>query len=151
MDLTTPGEAQAKIVLVVEDNAFDAELMLHAFEQSDYLARIIMVNSGMDCLAFLRREGCYTNAKRPDLVILDLCIPGKAGHEVLVEIKNDPELCEIPVVMLSGSSAARDVALSYKAFANGYVVKPIRPEVFITKMRALQAFWLSAVALPHRK
>ena len=149
--LTTQGEAQAKIVLIVEDNALDAKLVLHAFAQSDHIVRVAIVNNGVDCLAFLRRERRYADAERPDLIILDLGIPSKNGHEVLAEIKNDPELCQIPVVILSGSSAERDVSLSYKAFANGYVVKPIRPEVFIAKMFALQAFWLSAVELPHRK
>jgi len=107
-----------------------------------------LVEDGIDALAFLHREGAFCEAPRPDLIMLDLNLPRKDGRQVLAEIKNDPALATIPVVVLTTSSADEDILCSYSLHANCYVTKPVDLEQFMAVIRATQEFWLMIVKLP---
>ena len=102
---------------------------------------------GVDALAFLRREGDYGNASRPDLILLDLNLPRKSGREVLAEVKGDPTLRSIPIVVLTTSSAEQDVATAYERHANCYITKPVDLDQFIHIVTSIEQFWLSIVQL----
>lgn len=118
---TSPGDRQ---ILLVEDNPGDVRLLQEAFTATCQQAALTAVASGEEALAFLRRQGRYAGAPRPDLVLLDLNLPGLSGHEVLATIKSDPDLAAIPVVILSSSGAEEDIRRCYDAQANGYILKP---------------------------
>jgi CheY-like chemotaxis protein len=109
------------------------------------------VNDGVDALEFLRREGKYANAVRPDLILLDLNLPRKDGREVLHEIKNDPDLKTIPVVVLTISEAEKDILVSYNLHANCYITKPLDLNQFSRVVKSIQDFWLTIVKLPLKK
>jgi CheY-like chemotaxis protein len=106
------------------------------------------VNDGVAALAYLRREGDYAEASRPDLILLDLNLPKKDGRELLAEIKADPNLRRIPVVVLSVSKDEEDILKSYDLYANCYITKPINLEEFITVVKSIEGFWLTIVKLP---
>ncbi len=135
-------------VLMVEDNRADARLAREALERRAVPARFHVVRDGEEALAFLRREGAFRGAPRPDLILLDLNLPRKDGRELLSEVKADPTLRLIPVVILTTSSAPQDVQRAYALHANCYIIKPVRLEEFMGVIDAIAAFWFRAVTLP---
>ena len=135
-------------ILLVEDNPGDVELTREALHDSKVHMRLSVVPDGVEALAFLRREGRYADAVRPDLILLDLNLPRKGGREVLEEVKNDPSLRHIPVVILTSSQAEQDIARAYDLHANCYISKPVDLDQFITVVRSIEDFWFTVVKLP---
>ena len=136
-------------ILLVEDNPGDVRLTLEAFKEGKILNRLSVVGDGVEAMAFLRREGNYSNVPRPDLILLDLNMPRKDGREVLAEIKKDPELRRIPVIILTTSQAEQDILKSYDLHANCYITKPVDLDQFNTVVKNIQDFWLTIVKLPQ--
>lgn len=143
-------EPSAIEVLLVEDDPGDVLMTQEAFEEHKVHNRLNIVNDGVDALAYLRREGEYADAARPDLILLDLNLPRMDGREVLSKIKNDHSLRQIPVVVLTTSQAEEDVLRSYQLHANAYVTKPVDFERFIAVVRQIDEFFVSVVKLPPR-
>ena len=135
-------------ILLVEDNPADVRLTQEAFREGKILNNLVVAKDGVDAMHFLHRHGKYANAPRPDLILLDLNLPRKDGREVLAEIKSDPSLMRIPIVVLTTSRAEMDVIKSYNLHANCYVVKPVDLDQFIGVIKAIDNFWLTAVTLP---
>jgi CheY-like chemotaxis protein len=136
-------------ILLVEDNPGDVRLTQEAFRQGRIAHRLSVVSDGEEALSFLRKAGKYANAPRPDLILLDLGLPKRDGREVLQDLKNDPELRNIPVVVLTTSDAEQDIRRAYKFYANSYMIKPVQVDEFLRKIRCLEIFWLKVVRLPH--
>src|SRR5215469_11570930 len=136
-------------ILLVEDNPGDVRLTVEALRESKVRNNLQVATDGVQALAYLRHEGQYAGAVRPDLVLLDLNLPRKDGREVLAEIKADSELKTIPVVVLTTSSAEQDVLRIYELQANCYITKPVDLEQFITVVRSIQDFWVTIVTLPN--
>ena len=136
--------------MLVEDNPGDVRLTQEVLKQGKVLNNMRVAEHGEDALALLRREGKHKGASRPDLVLLDLNLPGKDGREVLAEIKQDSELRKIPVVVLTTSRAEKDVCRAYKCSCNCYITKPVDLEQFIRVVKAIEDFWLAAVTLPPK-
>jgi CheY-like chemotaxis protein len=145
-----PAEALPIEVLLVEDDPGDVLMTQEAFEEHRLRNRLNVVNDGVAALAYLRNEGEYAEAPRPDLILLDLNLPRVDGREVLSAIKNDPSLCQIPVVVLTTSQAEEDILRSYQLHANAYVAKPVDFDRFITVVRSIDDFFVSVVKLPPR-
>lgn len=135
-------------ILLVEDDPYDAQLTALALRRGKISSRLVIVEDGVEALAYLREEGRYAGSPRPDLILLDVGLPRKGGRQVLVEVKNDPELRRIPVIVFTGSDADEDVLSSYDLHANAYVRKPTDPEAFTGVLEAIQQFWLRVVTLP---
>jgi two-component system, chemotaxis family, response regulator Rcp1 len=135
-------------ILLVEDNPGDARLTLEAFKEGKMLNSFKVISDGVEALAYLRQEGQHSNSVRPDLILLDLNLPKKDGREVLAEIKADEQLKTIPVVVLTTSTAAEDVARAYGSHANCYITKPVELDQFLSAIRSIENFWLSLVKLP---
>lgn len=135
-------------ILLVEDNPGDVRLTLEALRDGRISNQISVARDGEEALDFLRRRGEHAGADRPDLVLLDLNLPKKDGREVLQEVKADPELHRIPVIVLTTSSADQDVLLSYDLHANCYIKKPIEYDEFMGAIRGLENFWTKIVRLP---
>lgn len=146
----TASKSNMVEILMVEDNPADARLTLEAFKDAKVLNNISTVTDGEEALAFLQREGKYANAPRPDLILLDLNLPKKDGREVLEEIKKDPELKRIPVVVLTTSSDENDIFKAYNLCANAYVKKPVDLDQFMKIVETIENFWLSVVKLPPK-
>lgn len=136
-------------VLLVEDDLGDAGLVKIAVRKGEFDVRLHHVMNAVDAFAFLRRIGDRRDAPRPDVVLLDLNLPGRSGLEVLEEIKGDPELRSIPVVVLSTSEAERDVARSYGLGANSFVSKPMDADDFTRSIHAIERYWFDVVQLPR--
>jgi CheY-like chemotaxis protein len=137
-------------ILLVEDDPGNVLLTQEALRENRYPIVIHDVPDGVAAMAFLRREPPYANAARPDLVLLDLNLPKKDGREVLAEIKADPDLRRIPVVVLTTSGAEADVLRSYDLHANAYVQKPLDMDQFVDVIQTFDEFFLSVVRLPQR-
>jgi CheY-like chemotaxis protein len=137
-------------VLLVEDDPGDVLMTREAFQDYKIANELTVVSNGEDAVAFLRREGSFADAPTPDLVLLDLNLPRRDGREVLREIKSDPALRRIPVVVLTTSDAEEDVLSSYDLHANAYVRKPVDFEQFVAAVRAIDDFFISVVRLPGR-
>jgi CheY-like chemotaxis protein len=137
-------------VLLVEDDLGDAALMENAFADHQTSTRLHHVADGADALAFVRREGLYRDAPRPDLILLDLNMPGIDGRQVLAEVKADDQLKAIPVIVLTTSAADTDIAASYMAHANAYVTKPVDLDDFDRVVTEIRNFYGHTVALPGR-
>ena len=137
-------------ILMVEDNPSDVRLTIEAFKDAKVRNRMHVVVDGEDAMEFLRREGRYSDAMRPDLILLDLNLPKKNGREVLAEIKADPELRRIPVVVLTTSDDERDIMAAYDLHVNAYVKKPVDLDQFIKIVEAVEDFWLTVVKLPPK-
>jgi CheY-like chemotaxis protein len=135
-------------ILLVEDNPGDVRLTREALREARVRNRLHVAADGVEALAFLRRTGRYTDAARPDLVLLDLNLPRKNGREVLEEIKGDAALSQIPVVILTTSQAEQDIMESYRLRANAYVAKPVDLDQFMKVVRSIEQFWLEIVRLP---
>lgn len=138
-------------ILLVEDNPADADLTRENLESFKILHELHLVVDGMEAMAFMRNEGKYKDAPRPDLVLLDLNLPRKDGREVLADMKADEALRAIPVVVLTSSQAEEDVARSYDLHANAYVTKPVDLEGFGKIVRGINNFWFTVVRFPPRK
>ncbi|GBF06864.1 response regulator receiver protein [Deinococcus aerius] len=137
-------------ILLVEDSEPDVLLTQEAFADARVPNRVHVVGDGVEALRFLRREGEHCSAPRPDVILLDINMPRKNGLEVLAEIKADPDLVTIPVVMLTTSQSDDDVRGSYARHASGYVVKPVGFENFLQAIRAFEDFWMTYVRFPPR-
>lgn len=135
-------------ILLVDDNPGDVRLTLEALRDGKVQNTLHVARDGVEAIAFLRREGKYADAPRPGLILLDLNLPKKNGTQVLAEIKEDPALKHIPVVILTGSQAGEDIIKAYNLHANCYVTKPIDLEQFITVVQSITDFWLTIVKLP---
>jgi two-component system, chemotaxis family, response regulator Rcp1 len=135
-------------ILLVEDNPGDARLTLEVFKDNKTPRMLSVVEDGVEALAFLRREGKYADALRPDLILLDLNLPKKDGRQVLSAIKNDPDLRRIPVVVLTTSRDQEDIAQAYDLNANCFLAKPVDYEEFARLVKAIEDFWLTIVELP---
>jgi two-component system, chemotaxis family, response regulator Rcp1 len=135
-------------ILLVEDNAGDADLAREALEGNKLCNELIVVTDGEEALAYLHREGKYSEASRPDLILLDLNLPKKDGREVLAEIKADEELKTIPVVILTMSRDEEDILRSYRLHANCFITKPIDLGQFFKVVKTIKEFWLGIVTLP---
>ena len=139
---------RAAIILLAEDNADDVELMRISFDRAKFAVNLQHVANGEDCIAFLRREGRFAAAPVPDLLLLDLNMPRMDGREVLAEIVRDPELCKLPVVVLTTSASDEDVLAAYKLRCSSYIVKPVDFEQFSQVVRGISAYWFTLVVLP---
>jgi chemotaxis family two-component system response regulator Rcp1 len=135
-------------ILLVEDNPGDVRLTMEAFKENKLRNNLTAVEDGVEAMSFLRGEGKYAGAPRPDLILLDLNLPRKDGREVLAEIKADEKLKRIPVVVLTTSKAEEDVVKSYDLHANCYVTKPVDFEQFMVVVKSIENFWLTVVKLP---
>ena len=135
-------------ILLVEDNPDEAALTIDTLKEGRVRNNVTLVDDGVEAITFLRRQGKFANAPRPDLILLDLKLRRKHGKEVLAEIKADAELKSIPVVIMSKSSSEKDVLESYNLHANCYVQKPLDLDEFILSVRKIEDFWISFVKLP---
>lgn len=135
-------------ILLVEDNPGDVLLTQEALQEAKLRVTLNVVSDGVEALDFLHRRGPYAAATRPDLILLDLNMPRKDGREVLEEVKTDPALCSIPVVVLTTSQAEQDIVRSYHLHANAYVTKPVDLDQFITIVQSINQFWFTIVTLP---
>lgn len=138
-------------ILLVEDNPGDVRLTQEVLKDGRIRNRLNVVGDGVEALAFLRREGDYVDALPQDLILLDLNLPRMSGREVLAEIKGDPLLRRVPVVILTTSSAEADILGAYDLHANAYITKPVDLEQFVTVVRSIEDFWLSIVKLPREE
>jgi chemotaxis family two-component system response regulator Rcp1 len=136
-------------ILLVEDNPGDARLAAEALKENKVRNNLYHVKDGVEAMDFLRWRGEYSSVPVPDLILLDLNLPRKDGREVLEEIKDDPALRLIPVVVLTTSAAERDLVRTYDLHANAYVIKPIDLDRFIEVVRAIENFWFTIVKLPQ--
>lgn len=137
-------------ILLVEDNPGDVRLTEEALKETNIRNMLNVVRDGLEALDYLRCTGKYSNAVRPDIMLLDLNLPKKDGREVLEEIKKDEWLKEIPVVVLSTSNAENDIIRAYKYHANCYITKPINFDQFVNIIRSTIDFWFNIVRLPRR-
>jgi len=135
-------------IFLVEDNPGDVDLTRETLLDSKLLNHMSVVNNGVEAMAYLRREGKYAGATRPDLILLDLNLPKKDGREVLAEIKVDEQLRRIPVVVLTTSCAEKDILETYDLHANCYITKPVNLDQFSAVVRAIEEFWFTIVRLP---
>jgi len=135
-------------ILLVEDNPGDVRLTREALKEAKFRNKVQVVGDGVEALAYLRREGQYSGAMRPHLIMLDLNLPRMDGREVLAAIKKDADLRRIPVVVLSSSEAENDIARAYELHANAYVTKPVDIDHFLQVVKAIEEFWVEIVKLP---
>lgn len=135
-------------ILLVEDNPGDVRLTREGLKEGKVRNNLSIAGDGIEAMAFLRREGKYAEAPRPDLILLDLNLPKKDGREVLADIKEDPNLRRIPVVILTTSKAEEDIVKTYNLHANAYVTKPVGFPQFLTAIKCMEDFWLTVVKLP---
>lgn len=135
-------------ILLVEDNPGDVRLIEEAFQDASIANGMYRVADGVEALDFVNQRDEYEDVPRPDLVLLDWNLPRKSGEEVLKEIKSDPELNHIPVIVLTGSAAEEDIITSYNNQANAYVTKPVDTDAFLQVVRSMKDFWLSVVRFP---
>ncbi len=146
----TDTEGRPIEILLVEDSPSDTDLTIEALNEAKVRNHLSVVEDGVEALAFLRRQGKYADAPRPDLIMLDLNLPRKDGREVLAEIKADDQLRVIPVVVLTTSRAEQDVLRAYQLNANCYITKPVDFEQFLKVVRSIESYWLLVVTLPGR-
>ncbi|MEN6383733.1 MAG: response regulator [Phycisphaerales bacterium] len=137
-------------ILLVEDSPSDTALTIEALKAGKIANRLFNVDDGVEAMAYLRKQGVYKNAPVPDLIMLDLNLPKKDGREVLAELKNDPHLKLIPVIVLTTSQADEDILKAYELQANCYITKPVDFKNFIEVIKAIEHFWLAVVTLPPR-
>jgi CheY-like chemotaxis protein len=148
MRTTTPSNGLPIEILLVEDSPDDACLTIDALQEGRVRNTIPLIEEGVSAMAFLRREGRYASAPRPDLILLDLNLPRKNGREVLAEIKQDPHLRRIPVVIMTSSDDEKDILAAYDLYVNCYVTKPVDFDQFIRVVKSIEHFWFSIVKLP---
>ena len=137
-------------VLMIEDDPGDADLTQELLEDAKVMVNVNIVEDGVQAMAYLHQEGSYVQAKRPDIILLDLNLPRKDGREVLHEIKSDPNLKRIPVVVLTTSDADEDILKSYDLGANSFVTKPVGLEQFAIIVKSIENFWFTVVKFSPR-
>lgn len=135
-------------ILLVEDNPADARLIEEVFKDTNVNNRIHVAKDGVEAMDFLNKENKYSDAPKPDIILLDLNLPRKDGREVLREVKSDEDLKSIPIVILTTSSAKEDVIKTYRNHANCYITKPVDFDQFLKVINAIEDFWLKVVRLP---
>ena len=135
-------------VLLVEDNAGDVRLTEEAFKEGKLAVNLTVARDGLEATEMLHQRICHAHSNRPDLILLDLNLPKKDGRQVLQEIKNDPSLMRIPVVVLTTSAAESDIATTYGSHANCYITKPVDMDHFVDIVKLLEEFWFTIVKLP---
>lgn len=135
-------------ILLVEDNEGDIVLTLEALDEGKIRNSISVVKDGWEAVQYLEKKGAYSDKKTPDLILLDINLPKMNGHEVLKQIKSNPDIKHIPVIMLTTSSSEVDVISSYKNFANCYITKPVDVNSFLDVVSSIEEFWISIVQLP---
>lgn len=145
--MTNPGRPVE--VLLVEDNPGDVRLTQEAFKEGRVLVNLTVAADGVEALDVLNRRGRFTNAQRPDLILLDLNLPRKSGREVLQEVKASDDLRRIPVIVMTTSKAEADIHRAYNLNANCYVTKPVELDEFLEVVRSIEDFWLTIVTLPR--
>lgn len=136
-------------ILLIEDNPGDIFLTKKAFKTCKMSNRLYVAEDGYKAISFLKKEGENKNAVTPDLILLDLNLPGKDGREILSEIKEDDNLKSIPVIILTSSEAEKDILTTYKLHANSYIVKPVDFSKFVEIVSTIENFWFSIVTLPQ--
>ena len=146
--MSDPASIRPIEILLVEDSPGDVRLTIEALKDAKVRNNLHVVGDGVEALAFLRREGEYGRTPRPDLILLDLNLPRKDGREVLAELKDDPALKRIPVVILTTSQAEQDIVESYNLHANCYISKPVDLDQFVRVVQSIEDFWLAIVKLP---
>jgi CheY-like chemotaxis protein len=137
-------------ILLVEDSPSDTALTIEALKAGKIFNKLYTVEDGVEAMAFLRQEGAYKNAPKPDLIMLDLNLPKMDGRQVLKELKSDPILKTIPIIVLTTSRAEEDILRSYELHANCYITKPVDFKQFINVVKSIENFWLSVITLPPR-
>jgi len=145
-----PKDRRPVEILLVEDSPSDTDLTIEAFREGMVPSNLNHVEDGVEALDYLHRRNAYSGASRPDLILLDLNLPRRDGREVLVELKSDPDLRTIPVVVLTTSKDDRDIAQAYRLQANCYIAKPVDFEQFQKVVRAIEHFWLEVATLPPK-
>jgi len=145
----TPA-GRAVEILLIEDDPGDELITREALEHNKFQNRLHVAHDGEEGLNFLYRRGEFEGAPRPDLILLDLNLPKYDGHQLLEKIKSDPELCHIPVIVLTTSAAEEDILRSYRLHANAYVTKPVGFEQFMNVIRQIDEFFVQVVCLPPR-
>jgi two-component system response regulator len=138
-------------VLLIEDSPGDVRLTREALKDAKVHIRLSVVSDGVEAMAFLERQGEFTDAPRPDLILLDLNLPKKDGREVLKDIKESATLGSIPVVILTTSASEADILKSYRLHANCYITKPVDLDGFLKVVNSIDNFWLSVVKLPRER
>jgi chemotaxis family two-component system response regulator Rcp1 len=138
-------------ILLIEDSPGDVRLTIEALKEAKVHNRLSVVQDGVEAMEFLQKKGPFKDAVRPDLILLDLNLPRKDGREVLAEIKSDPKLRQIPVVVLTTSRAEEDVLRAYDLHANCYITKPVDFKQFMSVVKSIEDFWLTVVKLPTYK
>jgi len=146
MSTSTHGEPIE--ILLVEDDPGDAKRTMDALRDGRLQNRVTHVENGLEAMAYLWREGEYASAPRPDLILLDLNMPRMNGQEVLAQVKEDPDLRRIPVVMMTSSEQEKDIMMAYDLHVNSYVIKPVDLDQFIGAVRSIEHFWFTVVKLP---
>jgi CheY-like chemotaxis protein len=136
-------------ILLVEDNPGDVRLTVEALRGAKVANELHVVGDGEEAIEFLRQEGRHLDAPRPDIVLLDLNLPRLDGRDVLADIKTDPDLAKIPIIVLTSSTAERDIQQAYELHANCYISKPVDFAEFIDAVRSFEGFWLKIVLLPQ--
>jgi two-component system, chemotaxis family, response regulator Rcp1 len=146
--MSNPNHGLPIEILLVEDSPDDACLTMEALQEGRVRNNITLIEDGESALAFLRQEGIYDSAPRPDLILLDLNLPRLNGREVLAEIKQDPSLRRIPVVIMTSSDDEQDILEAYNHYVNCYVTKPVDFDQFVRVVKSIEQFWFSVVKLP---
>lgn len=148
--MNVPNSINPLDVLLVEDNPGDVRLMKEALQDDKLIYNLHVVVDGIEAMDFLLQKGDFAKAPRPDLILLDLNLPRKDGREVLAEVKSDPDLKQIPVVILTSSQAEQDIVKTYELHANCYINKPVDLEQFSKVVKSINDFWFTVVRLPKR-
>jgi CheY-like chemotaxis protein len=151
MNATNPTRGLPIEILLVEDSPSDTDLTIEALKKGKVLNSLSVVDDGVKAMQFLRRQGAYAAAPRPDVILLDLNLPRKDGREVLAEIKGDEKLRTIPIVVLTTSRAEQDILKVYQLNGNCYITKPVDFQQFIAVVKAIENFWLTVVKLPPKE
>jgi CheY-like chemotaxis protein len=138
-------------ILLVEDNPGDIRLTKEAMKEAKIINNLNVVEDGVEALAYLRKKGKFKDANRPDMILLDINLPKKNGREVLAEIKQDKNLKQIPVIILTVSKAEEDIIKTYELHANCFITKPVDMDQFIKVVKSIEDFWFSVVKLPPNK
>ena len=149
-DATANQTAKQIEILLVEDNEGDIGLVEEVFQEAKIMNNLNIAEDGEEAMLFLHKKGKFSNVPSPDIILLDLNLPGKDGREVLKEIKEDNELKRIPVVILTTSKAEEDILKSYNLHANSYITKPVDFDQFIRVIKSIENFWLDIVKLPSK-
>src|SRR4051794_21795865 len=146
--MMNPMRGEPIEILLVEDSPDDAALTIDALQNGRVQNRITVVEDGVEAMAYLRRQGRYGDAVLPDLILLDLNLPRKNGREVLAEVKQDPDLRRIPVVVMTSSDDEKDILAAYNLYVNCYITKPVDLDQFIGVVKSIEHFWFNIVKLP---